>query len=117
MADSRVREVEKSLTSIRTWSDDPEPDDHGYYPWPDDHTEFAVPDSLRDAVRARIGRTDGEVRLLETVTYGGYSEYTQEHYFAAAVTVDGAEVFSAESEYESENNLVALLKWLDEVAS
>lgn len=116
MADERVREITSGLVSVRQWSDPDEPGIEGHYPWPDDHTEFAPPESLRDAILARLGRSDGSVSIVETISYGGYSEYTQEHYYDFVVMVDGAEVFQSGSDYESDNNLVALLKWLDGAA-
>lgn len=87
------------------------------WPYPDVNVVHALPESLVDAVRTRLGKPSADVELRERQISGGYSEYTQETDYEHELVVDGAVVFEHSGGYCSTNGLVALLGWLDEPAA
>lgn len=111
--DYRARVLSAGIVEVER---DQEPGDD--WPYPDAYVLSDVPDSLRDAVRKRVGKPEGTVQLYTREISTGYSEYTQETDYEHELRVDGETVFEyAEYGYSYSNGLVALLAWLDEPAT
>lgn len=110
-----------TLVKIREWIDTEgrEPDKDGYYDWPSppEYTEYRVVGQMRADVLARLGRTVDdpcEVRLIEGVIEGGWSEYTVEFDYPLEVWVDDAGQSQRVFDHDGYNKgLPAFLCWLE----
>lgn len=120
------------LTKIREWEEsegheleDPERPDWGWaWPAPPQYAEYRVEGQMRLDVLARIDRpaTDPcDVRLIQGVIEGGYSEYTVEHDYPIEVWVhedrQAQKVWSSDYEWTEEAALAAFLKWVTPVST
>ena len=100
-----VNEALKCISDSETW------------PPPPIVSEFRIEGDLRDRLR-RIFHAPyyNNILLRETVTEGGYSEYTVEMSYDFEIVIGGDVVFSHTHDYNSDdrrNGLVKLLEWLD----
>ena len=110
-------EVRSNMERFKSWDDAKHPDDYSHYPYPTEHTRSLIKGELADRIAKAFGVSDrASVWITETKSYGGYSEWTQEHDFSfeVEITYDGG---SRKKEFEStwdSNGLVQLMRWLDE---
>ena len=110
----------QNLVKIREWidADGPEPKGGWEWPSPPEYVESRVEGSLRADILAKLGRPADdscEVRIVEGVIEGGYSEYTVEHDYDIEVWIhEGSQsqrVFETSS-WESDSSLASFLKWV-----
>ncbi len=98
-------------TVVAEWEDPDE--NNGEWPYPTRYVKRAISGQLADEIRARIGAArDAQVFITEAEMSGGWSEWTQETDYAMEIECgDFRKEFCSSW---SENNLVALLRWLDQ---
>lgn len=105
------------IVKIHEWTDTDghTPNEDGGYDWPypTEVIESEVVGDLREKVLTRTDRFDGDVRIVERVVSGGYSEYTQENDYEFEVVVDGVQVWDSSGYWGPESNLADFLAWLD----
>lgn len=108
-------ETQQFLTKIREWVDG---EDTGEWPAPPEYTEYRVGGQMRLDVLARLGRAADDpcdVRMIQGVIEGGYSEFTVEHDYPIEVWVhegkQAQKVFDYET-YWQDDSLAAFLRWI-----
>lgn len=106
-----------ALVKLREWVEY-EAEDPDAWPRPPEYTEYRVEGQMRADVLARLGRSANdtcEVRLIEGVIEGGYSEYTVEYDYPIEVWVhegrQAQKVFD-HTAYWHDAAMAAFLKWV-----
>lgn len=115
------------LTKIREWEDseghalaDPDHPEWGWaWPAPPQYVEYRVEGQMRLDVLTRLGRAADDpcdVRLIQGVIEGGWSEYTVEHDYPIEVWVhenrQSQKVWSSDYEWDKDAALAAFVKWV-----
>nr|WP_296763756.1 hypothetical protein [Rhodococcus sp. (in: high G+C Gram-positive bacteria)] len=102
---------------ISEWEDEDEND--GEWPYPTEYVKSVISGELADQVRKKIGKDKNDflppVYITEINVSGGYSEYTQENDYSFIIECGdyhSNELF--DSRWYSNNQLNALLKWLED---
>jgi hypothetical protein len=108
-------QIDHLLTLIREWTDG---EDNGEWPAPPAYSEYRVGGQMRLDVLSRIGRAADDscdIRMVEGVIEGGWSEFTVEHDYELEVWVyegrRGQRVFK-EDAYSHDGAMAAFLKWI-----
>lgn len=100
-------------TVVHEWEDAPaDGRDPEEWPYPTRHIKSIITGDLADKIRARLDlEGHAPVFITETVTSGGYSEYTQENDYDHTITV-GEHTVVLGSSWGS-NGITKLTDWLD----
>lgn len=88
------------------------PGDWEDWPYPTVTIESEVSGELRAGILAKLGRSKGDVCLVESEVSGGWSEWTQETDYEISVEIDGEKVWGDEYSPSKESALAAFLEWV-----